>query len=114
MTFEPIDVQGREYMIRDSAQTRDAKTSSAKLLAQTQIEHGCVIGKIFQADIANDAQGVMAKPECFILLIAKNARTDDFHCLSNSPRLGVNVEREVVAGEEFDEAGTIGTVGIEA
>ncbi|GEB24073.1 hypothetical protein BAU01nite_28060 [Brevibacterium aurantiacum] len=114
MTFESFDVLGLEHVVSDSTQARDAESSTAKLGGQTQVKHGCVIVEIFYPDVADDTQIVIENPEGVVVIIAEGASADHFHDFVGRPGRRPNMEREVIAGEEFDESGTIGTIGIEA
>lgn len=114
VTFEPIDVHGHEYMISDRLQTRGSESSPAKLCCQTQVKHGCVISEVLESHAAEDAQFLMPEPEGLVVITAKGARFNQLLDLGDSPLLWANVERKIVAGEEVDESGTIGTIGIEA
>lgn len=60
------------------------------------------------------AQVVMIEPEGLGLIAAKCARGNQLFGFGHSPFVRINVERERVAGEEVNEALTIGAMRVKA
>lgn len=55
----------------------------------------------------------MLEPERVVVITAKSTRINALFDPGSSPLLWADMEGKIIAGEEIDESGTIGTIGIE-